>query len=91
MHKTNVCLALNWPARYNTVIAVGSIDDDDQLSSFSNHGTGIELVAPGRRIISTTMDNGYEFFTGTSMATTHVAGVAALAFLPNDVIAPSLL
>ena len=70
---------VSYPARYDTVIAVGSIDQDDERSSFSNYGDELELVAPGEVIISSIPGNNYEFYGGTSMACPHVAGVAALA------------
>lgn len=70
---------INWPAAYETVIAVGAIDNQDERCSFSNYGEGLELVAPGYRIISSIPGNDYDFYSGTSMACPHVSGVAALA------------
>jgi len=70
---------VGFPAAHASCIAVGSIDNDDTRSDFSNYGDELELVAPGRQILSTTRGDDYEYFTGTSMATPHVAGVAALA------------
>ena len=74
---------MNYPAGFDTVIAVGAIDNSDNRCSFSNYGEGLELVAPGKRIISTVRGDNYDYFTGTSMATPHVAGVAALAKSSN--------
>ena len=68
-----------YPAAYDTVIAVGSITENDELSYFSNFGLEQELVAPGEGILST-YPSGYVYESGTSMATPHVAGVAALAW-----------
>ena len=82
-----------YPARYNSVIAVGALDQDDTLNAMSAIGQDIELVAPGAGIYSTTANGSYYFMTGTSQAAPHVAGVAALTIsngvndLNNDGIA----
>ena len=68
------------PARYDSVIAVGATDDRDRRAGFSQGGSVLELVAPGVDVFSTTSnsDTSYDFFDGTSMASPHAAGVAAL-------------
>ena len=68
------------PARYDSVIAVGAIDSRDRRASFSQGGTNLELVAPGVGVYSTTSstDSSYDFYDGTSMASPHAVGVAAL-------------
>ncbi|MEQ8844975.1 MAG: S8 family serine peptidase [Phycisphaerales bacterium] len=68
------------PARYDSVIAVGATDDRDRRAGFSQGGADLELVAPGVDVFSTTSntDSSYDFFDGTSMASPHAAGVAAL-------------
>lgn len=71
----------NYPSNYevDNVLAVASITTDDQLSSFSSYGaTSVDIAAPGSDVVSTTPGNTYQSFSGTSMATPHVAGVAAL-------------
>jgi len=66
-----------YPAKYSSVIAVGSIDESNQLTDENGEGDELEFVAPGQNIISTNI-NGYGSFDGTSMSAPHVAGVLAL-------------
>ena len=68
------------PARVPTALTVGATTDTDARSSFSNVGSCLDLFAPGSSITSawSTGDNVTNTISGTSMATPHVAGVAAL-------------
>jgi subtilisin family serine protease len=68
------------PARVATALTVGSTTTTDARSSFSNFGTCVDVFAPGSNITSTwnTSDTATNTISGTSMATPHVAGVAAL-------------
>ncbi len=69
-----------YPAFYDNSIAVAAIKEDKSLAPLSNQGDWIDLAAPGFQIYSTLPDNNYGFETGTSFATAHVSGIAALLF-----------
>jgi len=76
--------SVNYPAAYASVVAVSATNDDDSLASYSNVGPEIEMAAPGSSIYSTYKGGIYATMSGTSMATPHVTGVAALV-IASDV------
>ena len=84
-HRANNDERPSYPASYEVpnVISVAAVDNRGQLASFSCYGkTSVDMGAPGVDIMSSTPD-GYAVWDGTSMATPHVSGVAALV-LSNE-------
>jgi len=68
----------NVPAGCNNVVSVGATDRNAARASYSAWGPTLDLSAPGSSVLSTVANDGYGTKSGTSMASPHVAGVAAL-------------
>ncbi|MFF3453405.1 S8 family serine peptidase [Streptomyces sp. NPDC002730] len=79
------------PARVAEAITVGSTTSTDARSSFSNYGSALDIFAPGSSITSAwnTSDTATNTISGTSMATPHVTGAAALYLAGNKTATPA--
>jgi intein/homing endonuclease len=82
--------AVNYPARYDEVIAVAALDESGNLATFTSRDFTVDIVAPGTNIYSTHLNNNYCKMSGTSQSAPFVAGICALikAALKNQNLLP---
>jgi subtilisin family serine protease len=69
---------VNYPAKYDEIIAVAAIDKNGNLANFSSRGPEVEVSAPGVAVYSTYLNNQYAVLNGTSQASPLIVGICAL-------------
>ena len=88
---------LHFPASYDNVLSVGATDNQDNVTTFSNFGSSVDVFAPGQAIYTTTSKydasynfvDGYDYASGTSFSSPIVAGLCALIKAQNPTYTPS--
>ena len=81
--------SVGYPGAYPEAIAVAASDSEGKVASFSSRGPEVDVIAPGVKVLSTYMGGGYKELNGTSMATPHVTGLAALAIAAHGTHDPA--
>jgi subtilisin family serine protease len=85
----NTNSAIQYPAASDNTLAVAASNRDDERASFSCYGPEADLTAPGSSIYSTCLGGDYCPKSGTSMASPHVAGLAALIYAQEPTLTPN--
>lgn len=83
--------SLRYPAAYGVTVSVGATNSVNQRWGSSNYGSGLDLVAPGDEIYSSTTGGGYGYRSGTSMAAPYVSGLAAVLWGKAGATTPYLV
>jgi hypothetical protein len=76
------------PACISNVVSVGAADNLDNMAVFSNRDSSTDIFAPGVGVLSSIIGNGATFLSGTSMASPHAAGCAALLLESGEALTP---
>ena len=79
------------PAHIDSAITVSAFDRTDRPANFTNYGSCVDVAAPGVSIISTVLGGGTGSWSGTSMASPHVAGAAAMLLCENSSFTPAII
>ena len=77
-----------YPAAYPQTLAVGAVDQFLNPCAFSNRAAYLDVAAPGKEILTTSLDGGRQELTGTSAAAAHVSGLAALLLAVEPDLSP---
>ena len=79
---------VGYNADADDLIVVGATDSDDSRSYFSNHGSFVDVMAPGNNVFSTRDGSSYQYISGTSFSCPLTAGLAALMWSANPNLTP---
>jgi subtilisin family serine protease len=82
---------VRYPAGFPGVLGISPVGESGALAPFATRGPHIDLAAPGRDILSTTLSGGWNWESGSSMATAHVSGLAALVTGARGRIGPAAM